>query len=201
MTIIAFDFETTGLPLFKERSIDPRQPHIVQMAILAYSEAGVELDHECVIVKPDGWVISPEVTKIHGISHEQAMDVGIPEKDAAAMFLVAMVRASLRVAHNIAFDLRIARIAMSRAGYQREMIEALEARPEFCTCNASKPLVKLPPTEKMRAVGFTGFKSPSLQECMSHFFQEEIDGAHDALVDARCSGRIYWHLKSLGKNS
>jgi hypothetical protein len=29
---------------------------------------------------------------------------------------------------------------------------------------------------------------------MSHFFQEEIDGAHNALVDARCSGRIYFHI-------
>lgn len=200
MTIIAFDFETTGLPLWKERSVHPSQPHIVQMALVTYTDAGTELGHESEIVRPDGWQIPPEMTAIHGISHERAMDEGIPEALAAAMFLVAMAKASLRVAHNIQFDIRIARIALSRAGFQRDVIEMLEARPEFCTCNASKPLVRIPATEKMRAAGFTGFKTPSLAETVKHFFQEEIEGAHDALVDARAAGRVYWHLRSMEKN-
>lgn len=197
MTVVAYDFETTGLALFNERSLDPRQPHIVQMALVTYGDDGTELGHECVIVKPDGWVISPEVTAIHGISHERAMDEGIAENDAAAMFLLAMVKSPIRVAHNAAFDTRIARIAMSRAGYQRDMIEAFERRTEFCTCNASKPIVKCPPTPKMLAAGFTGYKSPNLSECMLHFFGSALEGGHDALVDARASGRIYWHLRNL----
>jgi DNA polymerase-3 subunit epsilon len=52
-------------------------------------------------------------------------------------------------------------------------------------------------TEKQIKAGFTGFKSPNLTECMRHYFQEDLPGAHDALVDARASGRIYWHLKGL----
>ena len=31
-TDFIFDTETTGLPLFSERSSDPRQPHCVQLA-------------------------------------------------------------------------------------------------------------------------------------------------------------------------
>lgn len=199
MTVTSFDTETTGLPLFNERSHDPRQPHIVQIALVTYDEQGVEIDAQCVIIKPDGWIIPPDTTAIHGISHERAMDIGIPENDAVALFLVAMARASVRVAHNESFDRRIARIAMSRAGYQRSVIEFIEAQPSFCTCNSSKRIVNAPPTEKMLAKGMTGPKSPNLAECMQHFFQEAIPGAHDALVDARAAGRVYWHLKSLQK--
>lgn len=199
MTTIAFDFETTGLPDFKARSIDPIQPHIVEMALIEYGDDGAEVGFDRVIVRPDGWVVPPDMTAIHGISHEQAMDEGIPESDAMAIFLVAMARVDMRVAHNESFDRRIARIAMSRAGYQRSLIEAFEALPSFCTCNSSKQIVKAPPTEKMLAKGMTGPKPPSLGECVKHYWPDEVvEGLHGALADARYAGRIYWELKKLG---
>lgn len=198
MPVTAFDFETTGLPDFAARSIDPKQPHIVEMALIEYGDDGVELGFESVIVRPDGWTIGADMTAIHGISHERAMDEGIPEADAMAMFLVAMARAVLRVAHNESFDRRIARIAMSRAGYERPFIEFIEEQPSFCTCNSSKKLVNAPPTDKMLAKGMKGPKSPNLAECVAHFFPEEkIEGLHGALADARYAGRIYHHLKTL----
>lgn len=197
MSVMAWDVETTGLPLFKERSHDPRQPHIVQLAMVTYNDDGTEQSARCVLIKPVGWVIPPDMTAIHGISQERAEAEGIPEDHAIALWVVAQARASLRVAHNSAFDTRLARIAMTRADYERDFIEAVETRASFCTCNSSKSIVNLPPTEKMVARGMNGPKSPSLAETMRYFFNEEIDGAHDALVDARCSGRIYWHLKGL----
>lgn len=195
MTTIAFDFETTGIPDWNARSIDPKQPHIVEMALIKYGDDGVEIGFDRVIVKPDGWTVPPDMTAIHGISHEQAMDEGIPEADAAAMFLLAMARANLRVAHSESFDRRIARIAMARAGFQRGLIEAFEALPAFCTCNSSKAAVNAPPTEKMLAKGMTGPKPPNLGECVRHFFPgEEVTGLHGALADARYCGRIYWEM-------
>jgi len=197
MSVVAFDFETTGLPDFKARSVDPRQPHIVQMALLTYGDDGTELSQRVDIVKPDGWAIPPEMTAIHGISHEQAMEEGIPEGEAIGRYLLTMLLNDLRVAHNEQFDRRIARIALTRGGYPREMIELLEARPAFCTCEASRSHVKAPPTPRMLAAGFTGYKTPNLSETYLHFFREEIAGAHDALVDARAAGRVYFHLRSL----
>ena len=38
--IAAFDTETTGLPLFRDPSDDPRQPHLVDICILAYGADG-----------------------------------------------------------------------------------------------------------------------------------------------------------------
>lgn len=195
--ILAFDTETTGLPDFKARSVDPTQPHLVQLALVTFDDDGAEQEAVSVIVRPDGWIITPELTAIHGISHERAMDEGIPEDTATQMFVTFQAKAALRVAHNESFDRRILRIAMTRAAIERDFIEAIEKRPSYCTCNEAKPIVNLPPTEKMMAVGFKGPKPPKLEECFAHFFNEGLPGAHDALVDARACARLYFHLKSL----
>lgn len=192
--IIGFDTETTGLPDFKARSTDPAQPHLVQLALVICDDDGNESSTRSVLIKPNGWTISPEVTAIHGITHERAMDEGIHEDQAVALFVVTQGRASLRIAHNESFDRRIIRIAMARAGYERDFIEAIEARPSYCTCNTAKPIVNLPPTQRMTDAGMTGPKPPKLEECIRHFFGEDLPGAHDALVDARASVRIYQHL-------
>lgn len=196
-----FDTETTGLPNFKGRSNDPDQPHLVQLAIIEVDDTGAEITVHNMIIKPDGWTVTPEVTAIHGISHERAMDEGIPEKDAVAAWVLSQAACSLRVAHNESFDRRIMRIAMTRAGIARDMIEAIEARPAYCTCNAAKPIVNLPPTDRMMAAGFTSPKAPKLEECLRHFFAEDMVGAHDALIDVRACARVYWHLRSLSAAS
>ena len=193
---LVFDTETTGLPDFKARSDDPSQPHLVQLAILGIGDDGQEEEASCVIIKPDGWIISPEVAAIHGITQERAMDEGIPEKAAVSLFVLSQAMSTIRIAHNESFDRRIMRIAMTRAGYARDFIEAVEGRPVYCTCNSAKSVVNLPPTEKMVAAGFKGPKSPSLSECIQFFFGEALEGAHDAMVDARACAKIYAKLTS-----
>jgi DNA polymerase-3 subunit epsilon len=60
---IFYDTETTGLPLFKEPSEHPDQPHIVQLAgCLVDLDTRKTIASMDVIVKPDGWTIS------HGLS-------------------------------------------------------------------------------------------------------------------------------------
>lgn len=195
--ILVFDTETTGLPDFKARSADPIQPHLVQLALVLLDDEGRELAANSVIIRPNGWTISADTTAIHGITNEQAMDEGIPEEVAVAMFIADQGRAAIRVAHNESFDRRIMRIAMTRAMMERDFIEAIEGRAAYCTCNAAKPIVNLPPTGPMMAKGMTGPKPPKLTECIKHFFDEDLDGAHDALVDARACARIYFHLQTL----
>lgn len=59
--IIFYDTETTGLPLWREPSEHPDQPHIVEIASMN------------ALIRPDGWTISPEAAAIHGISQERAL--------------------------------------------------------------------------------------------------------------------------------
>lgn len=198
MTHLVFDTETCGIPVWDAPSADERQPHIVQLAMIQYGDDGVELSARSVIVKPDGWVIPAETTAIHGISQERALAEGIPEHQAVALWLVAAARATITGAHNAPFDRRILRIAMFRSGYQKDLADFLGARPSFCTATKSRAIVAAPPTEKMLASGRATSKQPKLSECVRHFFDCEIEGQHDALVDARWCGRVYWALKGLG---
>lgn len=146
------------------------------------------------IIKPDGWIIPDEVAAIHGITTEQAMALGIPEKLAVRLFISMLYETGATfVAHNTDFDIRIMRIAMLRAGLTKDQIDG-RAHETFCTMKAATPIVNLPPTAKMVAAGFNKPKSASLSECISHFFNETLEGAHDALIDVRACLRVYHHL-------
>ncbi|AWJ85144.1 DNA polymerase III subunit epsilon [Azospirillum sp. TSH58] len=192
---LIFDTETTDLPLWSERSTHPDQPHIVQLAALLSRADGDVSGSMNVIVRPSGYTSMPQKAfETHGISFERAMDEGIPLADALDEFNALMALTDELVAHNISFDVRLMRIAFLRAGKE----PARENLPKVCTMTAATRLVNLPPTDRMRAAGFNKPKSPSLAECIRHFFGEDLDGAHDAMVDVRACARVYWHLKGLG---
>ena len=49
----------------------------------------------------------------------------------------------------------------------------------------------------MVAAGFNKPKPPKLEECIKHFFNETLEGAHDAMVDLAACSRVYFHLKAM----
>ncbi len=65
------------------------------------------------------------------------------------------------------------------------------ALPQYCTQEASAPIVNLPPTERMIAAGRNHPKSPQLGEAYEHFTGEKLEGAHDALVDVLACKLIF----------
>jgi DNA polymerase-3 subunit epsilon len=76
--ILGYDTETTGLPLWHDPSDDPRQPHLIQLAMILFDMSGREVSRWSNLVKPgDGAVMAPEAFDAHGISLEQARDEGV----------------------------------------------------------------------------------------------------------------------------
>ena len=200
--IFVLDVETTGLVLRGTPSDDPKQPHIVQFAgLLVDRDTQEEVEAVNVLVRPDGWQIPPETTAIHGISHVKALARGIPEKDVVDHFCRMQNMAELTVAHNLDFDALIMRIAMLRYGSSRSDADERAGRPSACTMKLSVNILNLPPTERMLAVGLRVPKAPKLTECMQHFFNEEHEGAHDALADARACSRVFFRLQEIYKQS
>lgn len=197
--ICAFDTETTGLPDWRAPSDADHQPHLVQLAAILLDDDLNEHGHLSMIVKPDGWQISDEIAELTGINHDLACAVGVPEKLVTRLFAEMLYGTrALAVAHNADFDLRIVRIAMLRAGFQKDRLDERKVE-SFCTMKAATPIVNLPPTEKMVAAGFHKPKPPKLGECVHHFFGEKLEGAHNALVDVRACIRVYQHIQNLGK--
>lgn len=198
-----YDTESSGLPLYKEPSESPGQPHIVDFAgILTDIDGNVLAQYES-LVRPDGWTISQETIDIHGITNELAADEGKPEHVVVAKFLEMQALAECRVGHNEAFDQRIMRIGIKRFGGrsqgERDIVaDQFKARPRFCTMNSSKRILLLPPTEKMKANKrmATWNKAPSLQEAYEFFFPgEKIEGAHRAMTDTRAAMRVFFAVR------
>lgn len=195
MPILALDTETQGLPDFRAPSDAPHQPHIVQLAMVLLDDDMREQASVSLIIRPDGWEIPDEVAAIHGITTEKALALGVEEKIATRLYAAMLYGGGATlVAHNLPFDQRIMRIAMLRAGFTKDW---MEARPvsTFCTMEVATPIVNLPPTERMIKAGFNKPKNAGLGECIKFFFGETLEGAHDALVDVRACIRVYHELK------
>lgn len=181
---LGYDTETTGLPLFKEPSEHPDQPHIVQLgAMLVDLDTRIVHNTLDVIIRPDGWTISDEVAAIHGVTQERAMLVGIPEALALQLFLSLWERAQFRIAHNEQFDARIVRIGLVR--HKPSMADEWKAGAAQCTQKIATPILNLPPTEKMVAARMRGPKSANLGEAYLHFMGKPLENAHSALADTR----------------
>lgn len=195
MRALFYDTETQGLPLFNEPSEDPRQPHIVQLGALL-----VDLDTRKVLqsidltICPTDWEIPDDVAQIHGITTAHAKSHGVYERVALEVFLDLWRRASVRIGHNEQFDARIIRIALSR--FQTNCTpEDWKAGKAECTQALSTPILKLPPTERMRAAGRTHHKSANLREAYKHFYGSDLVGAHSAMADAQACQYVYFAIK------
>jgi len=191
---IFYDSETQNLPLFSQPSEDQRQPHIVQLAAIVVDlDTREQLSSMNTIIRPDGWTIPEKVSKIHGITTERALADGIPEADALDMFL-SLWGQQLRVAHNEQFDARIVRIAQSRFGYSETDLALWKGGKALCTQRMATPIMKLPPTPKMRAAGFFKHKSANLQEAFTYFTGAPFENAHSAMADVKACFAIYFAI-------
>lgn len=188
--ILFFDTETTGLYRDRLPFDHPDQPRLVQLACLLTANDGTPINMLSLVVDP-GCPIPPGATAVHGIDDALAQEAGVAEKTAAGIFNMFARRADLVVAHNSKFDIGVMGCVNAREGLLSAPLRT------FCTMEAASPIVDLPPTERMLAAGFTKPKPPKLEECIAHFFNETLDGAHDALVDVRACARVFFHLKQL----
>lgn len=195
--ILCWDTETTGLPLFSQPSEDPGQPHLVQIAAVLFDENTRQaISSMNVIVRPEDWDIPEVVSRVHGITTEQAMLVGIPEWCALSMFHEMWKVSSARLAFNEQFDARIMQIAYKRYR-DNEHADAFKAGNAICAAKMASPIMKLPPTAKMVAAGRKHNKMPNLGEAYHHFTGKVLEGAHSALVDVKACMEVYFAIKKM----
>lgn len=195
-----YDTETTGLPIFKEPSEHPDQPHIVQLAAcLVDLDARTLISSMDVIIRPNGWMIPDAVAAVHGITTEHATAVGIEEKTAIDMFMALWAGPGrLRIAHNEQFDARILRIALKR--FFDVPDEILPKSDEWksgaaeCTARLATPICAIPPTERMKAAKRFHHKTPNLGEAYRHFTGRDLENAHSAMADVRACMDVYFAI-------
>lgn len=183
--IVFFDTETTGVPLnYKAPSSDTNNwPRLVQLAWILTDEESNRIHTGNLIVKPDGFVIPADATKVHGITTQRAKEEGVSLAEAIEQFKADLDVATYIVGHNIDFDKKIVGAEMIRLGMKDE----LEKKKSYCTMQSSIDFCKIP--------GKYGYKYPKLQELYKKLFGTEFDNAHDAMSDIEATEKCFWELK------
>lgn len=192
MSIIVVDTETTGLPAPRLDYLDPRQPYLVEIGAVLAEDDGTERASLSLVLKPDGWEIPAEAAAVHGITTELATAIGVPALVALSALTHLWACADTLVCFNLPFDLRIINIAIARTGRPSLLPRPAQA---LCAMEMATPILNLPPTERMLAVGFNKPKRPSLQEAHIGLLGEPFTGAHGALADARAALRVFIEIQ------
>lgn len=183
-----FDTETTGLPKRWNAPITDidNWPRLVQLAWITYDDQENMIDCRDVIIRPDGFVIPPEVSRMHGITTLMAQEEGISLQEAMEEFAKQIDSAELLIGHNISFDECIVGAEFERL----RMMTTLFLKPKCCTMRSATNYCKLP--------GKKGFKPPKLIELHNILFGEGFDNAHNALADVEATARCFWELLRRG---
>ena len=202
--MIFFDTETTGLPLVRGVSALEKKgiwPDLVSLAWRIYNDKGELGKMVYSVVKPDGWKISAESTKIHGITTEYALEHGRPLADVIADFKADLAMVDTVVAHNMEFDKNVIFNACKwRLGIEPVWVSVAgsvaggRAEGEICTMDKSKDELKIPnPYPK-----YGPYKSPSLSELYKDTFGTDFKGQHNSQNDVEAMCAIYWKRWGLG---
>jgi len=183
-----FDTETTGLPRKWRAPVTDvdNWPRLVQLAFLCYDEDGQKMSAGDDIIKPDGFLIPSNATRIHGISTEKASAEGKPLKEVLHFFLEHIVQAEVLVAHNISFDVKIVGSELIRAG----MNNILQSKRQICTMQSS--------TEFCALSAPYGNKWPKLSELHYKLFGTGFEEMHNAAHDIQATAKCFWELKRRG---
>ena len=195
------DTETTGLPNFRAGDDDPSQPRMCQIALILFELVGIapaieakELARYEGLVRPDGWEIGPDTTRVHGLTTELCRKLGEPIDQVLKLYAQCLSECDEVVGFNPAFDERILRIERHRTG--------LDRFPERPVLNLNPPcteLCRLAPTDAMMATGRKTWKSAKLREAVKVLLGRDHDRAHDAMADARANVDLVVYLANRGK--
>ncbi len=184
-----FDTETTGLPKNWKAPITDfvNWPRLVQLAFLYYDGNGNKISGGDFIIKPEGFTIPSDASKIHRITNEKAVSEGQHIKFVLQQFNDLVKKASYLVAHNMSFDEKIIGAEFLRNG----MTNSLQTKNKICTMEKT--------TNFCAIKGPYGYKWPKLSELYYKLFKSDFDEAHNAAVDITATAKCFWELKRIGE--
>lgn len=184
-----FDTETTGLPKNWKASVTDLNnwPRLVQLAYVFYDLNGYKISGGDFIIKPEGFTIPTEASKIHGITTERAIREGTVLLIVLHDFQTLINQAEYLVAHNMSFDEKIVGAEFLR----NRMPDSTSTKRKICTMKST--------TNFCAIDGPYGYKWPTLTELHYKLFGTGFDEAHNAAVDINATAKCFWELRRLGK--
>jgi len=180
MSFIALDTETTGIPTSRAKPTSKNLHHydscrMVSIAIVEFNSLGKEVDSWHAIIYPDNFKV--DATHIHGITQEQAEKEGKHFLDVYYILVGLLYMCPDVVGHNLQFDLNVIQAEMTRRGLDDGIMDSINP---ICTLKLYRQIF---------------LKPIKLVALYKGLFQKDLEGAHDALNDARAAGEAYPLLK------
>ena len=185
-----FDTETSGFVNRNLSADHPNQAWIMQLAFILSDEERIYTEFSS-LIRADGRSCHPGAQTVHQISIKDCDIGGMSENRLFDIIAQIFFNPDelLLVAHNVSFDLEMLSQYIERNGCKEDGT-VLKQRPHFCTMMNSTNLCKLPGR-------FGKYKWPKLTELHRFLFDEDFEGAHDALADVRATRRCYYRLKEI----
>jgi DNA polymerase-3 subunit epsilon len=177
------DTETSSVPDYKLPADDPSQPWLAELAVILIDENLNEAGGSSFFVKPDGWVMEEEASRINGLTTERLMATGIPVATVLDFYEEIVTSGHVIVSYNAQFDCKMMRSALRRAGRP----DLFEVTPNICLMRASKAHGIANPDAKRKGAW------PKLIHACAHF-GIEMGEAHTAMGDARAALEIFRRL-------
>lgn len=183
---LIIDVETTGLPKGYNISFKNLECYDnARIVSICWSILNENLDrviHKYYIVKPDSFIVNEDSTKIHGITHEEALSQGTLANVIFANLYVDIIRHNCQtfVAHNVSFDFKIILSELYRRNLNK-YIWKLCSLKRVCTMKMGKEYFNLA-------------KFPKLSETYKLITNCELEGAHNASIDVAACENIYKHM-------
>ena len=137
-----FDTETTGLPQRWNAPVTDvdNWPRLVQLAWIMCDDKGNIIEECSDIIKPEGFSIPVEASRVHGITTIKAQEEGQDLLSTLELFSDKIDVAYALIGHNISFDECIVGAEFER----KRMMTSLFLKPKYCTMKMSTNYCKLP---------------------------------------------------------
>ena len=203
MRTLVFDSETTGLS--KTQIISPSTihlwPHVVQFSYIVFDTESNKIVKikDSIIKVPDGFTITEENAKIHGITTEISLAKGIDLLPVLEEFFTDFDSVDHIVGHNVSFD-----INMIKAELQRLIMNSSDKNLQdyLTTINTStkfyctmQETIELCAIELKDKYGRPYKKFPKLVELYQKMFGVTPKNLHNSLNDVIVCLRCFIKLK------
>jgi DNA polymerase-3 subunit epsilon len=184
MLTFSFDTETTGL--FDDRAADdaPHQPRLVRIACGLYDDE-VEVSMFDLTIRPEGFTISEDVSRIHGITHRRAVEIGVPVRTALSAAINLARVSNTILAYGLDFDQRVVAAELRRMKVGSpfpepgiERVDVKQLATEWCKIDDKRG----------------GYKWPSLQEAALILCDFETP-KHHCPSDMRAAYKVWREIK------
>ena len=187
---LVFDTETTGLPNnFNAPVSDSNNwPRMVQIAWQLHDENGHLLENQDYIIKPDGFDIPFNASRIHGITTKLANEEGRDLTEVLLEFNEVLKKAQFGVGQNVEFDYKI----VGAEFFRLQIENTLDSMPQADTMIFGTEFTAIPSGKEGK------YKSPKLEEIYQKLYGHKFEEAHNAAADVNATAQVFFELLRRG---